>query len=175
MTAAQEPGRLPRGSHRCAVGRAMSSALVVGMLLVTNAGCAGETKHAAGPSRTIAPAAPPFPPVPCPSIPAMAAPFPAAKTAASHACTLFDKSIVGWTMKEAVFEPEMVGGTQGDRELAERDPLGWDRAFWSCVVFAKASKGSWCECPRGPGGEGDRAFEKQMEKTQPVVWTSAIP
>ena len=107
-------------------------------------------------------------PAPCPSV---AAPVVATKIA-PNACTLFDKSVAGWTMKEAVFQHEMVGGTPGDREGAAKDPPQWHSAMWSCISFAKASKTAWCECPRGPR-ESDRSFEAQMEKTNPVVWTTS--
>lgn len=49
-------------------------------------------------------------------------PSPSAPTSGDQACTLYDKSIVGWTMKRAVFKSEMVGGTIGDKQLSEREP-----------------------------------------------------
>ncbi len=108
-----------------------------------------------------------------PPTPAAVAPCPRAVSAPpGRACTLFDKSVVGWTMKRAVFESELVGGTAGDRERYDADhsrgPNGYD-AFWVCTGYARAEKGAWCECPRGPS----RWFEDLQEKDMPVVWVTA--
>jgi hypothetical protein len=84
-----------------------------------------------------------------------------------RSCLLFDKSVVGWTMKRATFTSELVaGGTQADRIQAAKhaaDPWAYD-SFYACTEYAK--KGAWCECPRGL----NRGFEDQREKDSPVVW-----
>jgi hypothetical protein len=85
------------------------------------------------------------------------------------ACTLYDKSTVGWTMKRAVFASALVGGTPGDRQQFEASGHsgGYD-AFWTCTTYARAEKSAWCECPRG----SSRLFEDAMEKDSPVVWVA---
>jgi hypothetical protein len=56
-------------------------------------------------------------------------------------CVLFDKSVVGWTMRRAVFQSQRVGGSPGEREQYAsghpEDPAGYD-AFWNCTGYARS-------------------------------------
>ena len=72
-------------------------------------------------------------------------------------------------MKRAVFESALVGGTKWDRDqYNEHDAAAAYDSFYVCVGYARATKGAWCECPRGKR----REFENDREKDSPVLWVT---
>jgi hypothetical protein len=89
-------------------------------------------------------------------------------------CVLYDKSVVGWTVKRAVFHSVMVGGSAGERAQYEaskpNDPAGYD-AFWNCTGYATTHADAWCECPRGPNREFEDAEAAALKGH--VVWIEA--
>jgi hypothetical protein len=82
-----------------------------------------------------------------------------------NTCTLYSSGIHGWSIKEAVFKPEIIG-TPGLKQGVVFDNY---TPFSHCMNYSVTVANSWCECHR----ESSKKFEDDVEKQFPkgkIVW-----